>query len=122
MAAKVVVSAVSIILVVGVAIGVVVGVHKSVGKDGGSDQLSPQMKAISSICSPTTYKELCMESLSSATNGTTTDPKELIKASVTVVINSVQSGVNLSQSLMASVEDPKVGKQARKQESLFLTQ
>lgn len=105
MAAKIVVSAVSIILVVGVAIGVVIGVNKNAS--GGSEKLSPQMKAISSICSPTSYKELCMQSLSSATNGTT-DPKELVKASIDVVVNNVQSGINLSESLMATSNDPKV--------------
>ncbi|PKI35572.1 pectinesterase 4-like [Punica granatum] len=107
MGAKIVVSAVSIILVVGVAIGVVVTVHKN-GSSSGSDKLSPQMKAISSMCDPTSYKEVCMQTLSSATNNGTTDPKELIKASINLIANNVQSSLNATKSLLASVNDPNI--------------
>lgn len=76
MGAKVVESAVSIILVVGVAIGVVVGVHKNgSNKDEGCQSLSPQMKGTSSICSPTSYKELCMQTLSSSAPPPTAAPR-----------------------------------------------
>lgn len=112
MAAKAVILAVSIILVVGVAIGVVVGVHKSGGNKSDAS-LSPQMKAISSVCGPTDFKELCMQTLSSTTNGTTSDLKELIQASISVVIDHVQSGVNLSASFLASNDSQVISSHAK---------
>lgn len=105
---KVVVSGISIILVVGVVIGIVAGVHKF-GSDGDSgDKLSPQMKAVSTICAPTDHKELCMKSLSTYAANATTDPKELIKAAVLATLDQMKGSYNFSESLAAKASEPKV--------------
>lgn len=98
MNSKVIISAVSVILVVGVVIGVVVGVNKN--HDGGSDKLSAEMKAISSMCAPTDYRELCMQSLSKSAPDGTTDPKELLKAAVQAIIDQMNGSLNFSVSLI----------------------
>lgn len=95
MIGKVVVSGISLILVVGVVIGVVASVHR--GSDSKSDNLSPQMKAVTQICQPTNYKEVCTKTLSSAN---TTDPKELIKAGILAISDSLSKSMNLSEGLV----------------------
>ncbi|KAK4799946.1 hypothetical protein SAY86_025311 [Trapa natans] len=104
MSTKAIISAVSVILVVGVAIGVVVGVHKS-----SDSSVSSEMKAVKSMCSPTSYQDLCVETLTKATNDTTTsDPKELVMASISTVIDHVQIGINMSASFFASYNNSEV--------------
>lgn len=73
MIGKVVVSGISILLVVGIAIGVIAAVHNKGGKE---ENLTAQAKAVRAICEPTTYKDVCTNSLQ---NATSTEPKELIK-------------------------------------------
>ncbi|XP_030471477.1 pectinesterase-like [Syzygium oleosum] len=108
MLGKVVVSGISIILVVGVVIGVVAGVHKF-GSDGDSgEKLSPQMKAVSTICAPTDHKELCMKSLSTYAANGTTNPKELIKAAVLATLNEMKGSFNFSESLAANATEARV--------------
>lgn len=107
MLGKAVVSGISIILVVGVVIGVVAGVHKF-GSDGDSaEKLSPQMKAVSSVCAPTDYKELCMKSLTSYAPNGTTDPKELIKAAVVAIQDHMKGSLTFSQSLATNATEAK---------------
>ncbi|KAI4319914.1 hypothetical protein MLD38_033454 [Melastoma candidum] len=104
MNSKIIVSAISVILVVGVVIGVVTGVHKF-GTGSGSDDaetLSPQMKSISSICAPTQNKELCIRSLSSVAPNGTSDPKELIKAAIVATLNEVQKNFHFTQALVVN--------------------
>ncbi|KAI4340980.1 hypothetical protein MLD38_025763 [Melastoma candidum] len=104
MKGKIIVSAISVILVVGVVIGVVTGVHKF-GTGSGSDDaetLSPQMKAISSICAPTENKELCIRTLSSVAPNGTSDPKELIKAAIVATLDEVQKNFHFTQTLVVN--------------------
>ncbi|XP_030551830.1 pectinesterase-like [Rhodamnia argentea] len=108
MVGKVVVSVISIILVVGVVIGVVAGVHKYGSAGDSAEKLTPQMKAVSSICAPTDHKELCMKSLGAYAANATTDPKELIKAAVLATLDEMKGSFNFSESLAASATEAPV--------------
>ncbi|KAF8008252.1 hypothetical protein BT93_K2044 [Corymbia citriodora subsp. variegata] len=104
---KVVASVISIILVVGVVIGVVAGVHK-LGSGGDSgEKLSPQMKAVSSFCAPTDFKELCMKSVGKHAANGTDDPKELMKAAVVAIFDEMKGSLNFSQSLVTNDTEAK---------------
>ncbi|XP_077218906.1 putative pectinesterase/pectinesterase inhibitor 21 [Tasmannia lanceolata] len=98
---KVLITVVSLILVVGVVIAIVAGVSRSkarisgVTTDGGND-ISTTQKAIQAICAPTDYKEACEKTLSGTT---TTDPKELIKASFKGTIDEMESALLLSDNI-----------------------
>lgn len=93
MIGKVAVSAISLILVVGVIIGVVASVHRNSQKTVNT----PQMKAATQICQPTNYKDTCTKVLGSAN---TTDPKELIKAGILAISDSLSRSMNLSEGLV----------------------
>ncbi|XP_012065662.1 pectinesterase [Jatropha curcas] len=95
MIGKVVVSGISLILVVGVVIGVVASVHR--GESKNSEEITPQMKAVTQICQPTNYKEVCTKTLSTANS---TDPKELIKAGILAISDSLSKSMNLSEGLV----------------------
>lgn len=99
MLAKIVVSGISLILVVGVVIGVVVAVNRSNDSSENTEDLSPQMKAVTQICQPTNYKETCTKVLGSANS---TDPKELIKAGILAISDSVTKSMNLSEDLVVN--------------------
>ncbi|KAJ4823269.1 hypothetical protein Tsubulata_028445 [Turnera subulata] len=96
MLGKVVVSGISLILVVGVIIGVVVTV-----KPGREDDVTPQMKAVTQFCQPTYYKESCTNTLASANSD---DPKELVKAGILAISDSLTKSFNLSQDLITKAD------------------
>lgn len=92
---KVVVSAFSLILVVGVVIGVVAVVQKS----GNSEEtLSTSSKNVASICQPTDYKEACEKSLGSVEDSS--DPKEYLAAAILSTMEAAKKAFNLSDSLI----------------------
>ncbi|KAF5743904.1 hypothetical protein HS088_TW08G00492 [Tripterygium wilfordii] len=104
-AGKVLVSVTSIILVVGVVIGTIVYVNRYHGVKGEQD-LSPHMKAVTQMCSPTDYKEACVKSLSSANN---TDPKELFKAAIMATAEAVKKSLNISDSIVVdATKEPRI--------------
>ncbi|KAL3598156.1 hypothetical protein D5086_006074 [Populus alba] len=101
MIGKVIVSAVSLILVVGVIIGVVVTVHRSNGSND-TESLSPQMKAVSALCQPTYYKDACTNTLSAVNS---TDPKELIKGGIVAISASLRNSFNVTDDLVAKTDN-----------------
>ncbi|CAI0375675.1 unnamed protein product [Linum tenue] len=105
MAAKVIIPVVGLLLVVGIVIGVVSSVNKG-PKDPatGDENLTPHMKAVDQICQPTNYKEECVKSLSGANS---TDPKDLIKAGILAIAESLKKSFNLSDDLVAKAEKDK---------------
>jgi len=104
-AGKVLVSVTSIILVVGVVIGTIVYVNRHHGVKGEQD-LSPHMKAVTQMCSPTDYKEACVKSLSSTNN---TDPKELFKAAIMATVEAVKKSLNISDSIVVdATKEPRI--------------
>ncbi|OVA16653.1 Pectinesterase [Macleaya cordata] len=105
---KVAAVGVSLILVVGVVIGVVASVgyfgHKngdsSSGAKSDDTHMSAGMKAVTTICGPTEYKEACIRTLSPvAANNGSTNPKDLVKAAIQVALDEVQKAVEHSMSL-----------------------
>ncbi|KAK9086202.1 hypothetical protein Syun_028596 [Stephania yunnanensis] len=105
MKAKIVVVGISLILVVGVIIGVVVtvtrGEHVTNNRvSPATDTLSSGMKAVTAICSPTDYKEACMNSLSPiAKQNSSVSTKDLFKAVFDVTIEGVKKAMEKSGTL-----------------------
>ncbi|XWS46394.1 hypothetical protein CRYUN_Cryun14cG0062000 [Craigia yunnanensis] len=99
MASKVIISAISIILVVGVVLGVVAAVHRS---GDAKAELSPQMKAVSNFCSSTDYQESCQKTLSSVNS---TDPKEYVAHAILASEEAVKKFFNFSDSLFVQAKN-----------------
>ncbi|KAK7259137.1 hypothetical protein RIF29_24736 [Crotalaria pallida] len=100
MKGKILVSAVSLILVVGVALGVVIAVHKN---NGGDDtQVRAQKKAVMTVCQSTSDQKLCHDVLSSARNAGSTDPKEYLATIVKTTTEYVIKSFNLTDRLSVS--------------------
>ncbi|KAJ6427639.1 hypothetical protein OIU84_023098 [Salix udensis] len=97
MLGKIVVTGISLILVVGVIIGVAATVRRSGGSDELAESLSPQMKAVNTLCQPTYYKEACTNTLSAVNS---TDPKELIKGGILAISDSLKKSSNLTDDLV----------------------
>nr|GMD05820.1 probable pectinesterase/pectinesterase inhibitor 58 [Ipomoea batatas] len=64
-------------------------------------------KAIKSICQPTTYQETCIKSLEKSPASNTTDPKELIQASLHITIHRLRNAMNKSRHLEELHTDPR---------------
>ncbi|KAL2345528.1 hypothetical protein Fmac_006813 [Flemingia macrophylla] len=101
MSGKIIISAVSLILVVGVAIGVVVAVNKK----GDETQLHSQQKSLSVICQNTEDQKLCHETLSSVKGLDTADPKAYIAVAVKATMDSVIKAFNMSDRLTVEHEN-----------------
>ncbi|KAK9147139.1 hypothetical protein Sjap_007042 [Stephania japonica] len=104
MKVKIVVVGISLILVVGVIIGVIVTVNRGGHSDNGvlpaKDTLSTGMKAVTAICSPTDYKEACINSLSPiAKQNSSVSTKDLFKAVFDVTIEGVKKAMEKSGTL-----------------------
>ncbi|CAI0439232.1 unnamed protein product [Linum tenue] len=102
MVAKIAIPVVSLLLVVGIVIGVVASVNRSAKDPAADENLSPHMKAVTQICQPTNYKDECMKTLSGANS---TDPKDLIKAGILAVAESVKKSFNMSDDLVEKAEN-----------------
>ncbi|QCD98331.1 pectinesterase-like [Vigna unguiculata] len=95
MSGKVVISAVSLILVVGVALGVVVTVNKK----GDESSIQTNQKSVEIICQNTDDKNLCHNTLSSVKGLDTADPKAYIATAVKATMDSVIKAFNMSDRL-----------------------
>ncbi|XP_038875878.1 pectinesterase-like [Benincasa hispida] len=96
---KVVLPGISLILVVGVALAVVAVVNKN--NNSTTENLSPKMKAVSTICSNTNYQEECQNTLTNvAHNASSDDPKEYVKAAILATMEEVKKGYNLTDGFM----------------------
>lgn len=114
MLGKIVASAVSLILVVGVVIGVVAVVNhqsssSSNGSNGNSDNLSPQMKMATQLCQAASYKDTCTKTLGAVNS---TDPKEYIKAAILATSDAVKNSFNFSEDLIVKANGESHGKRA----------
>lgn len=96
MAGKIVASAISLILVVGVVIGVVAVVNHP--KDV---TIKTQNKMADQLCQPADYKEACSKSLSSVNS---TDPKDFIKAAILSASDAVKKSFNFSEDLIVQAQ------------------
>ncbi|KAJ7977737.1 Pectinesterase [Quillaja saponaria] len=90
---KVVVSAISLILVVGVALAVVAIVHTSKS----DEKSSAQSKAVSSICQNAGDQKLCQNTLG---NVNSTDPKDYVQVAVKATFDNIIKSLNMSDKLI----------------------
>ncbi|KAG4170057.1 hypothetical protein ERO13_A12G122500v2 [Gossypium hirsutum] len=100
MSVKVVITAVSVILLVGVVAGFFAVIQHR--KHSGGTELSLQMKAVSNFCSATSYKEACQKSLNSVNS---TDPEQFISRSILVAEEAVMKFFNYSDSLIVKAKN-----------------
>ncbi|KAI3933227.1 hypothetical protein MKW92_042279 [Papaver armeniacum] len=112
MIGKVAAASVSLILVVGVVIGVIASVghfHKhdnsSNGGANADDHLSPGMKAVTTMCNPTEYKDTCIKTLSPLVSNGSANPKVLVKGAIQFTMDEVQKAIEHTEKL---VDDPKL--------------
>ncbi|XVE77412.1 hypothetical protein DITRI_Ditri13aG0060500 [Diplodiscus trichospermus] len=99
MSAKVIISGISIILVVGTVLGVVATIHRN-GDD--KTELSPKMKAVSNFCTSTDYQDTCQKTLS---NVNSTDPKDYIAHAILASEEAVRKFFNYSDSLIVQANN-----------------
>lgn len=105
---KAVAGGVSVLLLIGV---IVIAVIFNVGHLGGHDnkpaQSSTSIKAVTNICAPTDYKDLCVETISpSASSNSTNDPIELIKVAFKAALQHIQSASHLPSDIANKTNDP----------------
>ncbi|KAL2486673.1 Pectinesterase 4 [Abeliophyllum distichum] len=96
MVGKVAVSVVSLILVVGVVIGVVAVVHRNDSSDNDQHNMSSSMKAVTTICAPTSYKDACVRSLESVANNQTATPKDYVMAAIQATLDEVKKSFEVT--------------------------
>jgi len=107
MVGKVAISAVSLILVVGVVIGVVAVVHRSNASDNDQHNMSASMKAVTTICAPTSYKDACVRSLESVAKNETATPKDYIMAAIQATLDEVKKSFEVtSKTVVNKDSDP----------------
>ncbi|XP_022851456.1 pectinesterase-like [Olea europaea var. sylvestris] len=105
MVGKVAISAVSLVLVVGVVIGMVAVVHRSDSPDNDKHNMSASMKAVTTICAPTTYKDACVRSLESVANNETATPKDYIMAAILATLDEVKKSFNVTGKTVVNKDD-----------------
>uniref|UniRef100_A0A5B7BTL8 pectinesterase n=1 Tax=Davidia involucrata TaxID=16924 RepID=A0A5B7BTL8_DAVIN len=102
---------VSTLVLVAMVVAVSVSVGNHVNQSSNIQNVSTaSMKAITAICQPTDYKQLCINSLSS-TN--TTDPKELIRTTFQLAMNHINEAAKKSTFLQQLHHDPRTKKALR---------
>ncbi|XP_062102491.1 pectinesterase [Humulus lupulus] len=103
---KVVVSAVSVVLVVGVALAVVavVNVQNQKKEEVGGHAISSQTKIVESICSATNYKSSCQDSLKTVATNSSADFKDYVKAAMLATMDQVSKSMNLTSSLLIEAD------------------
>jgi pectinesterase inhibitor-like protein len=108
---RIIIIILSAIILGAVIIGVVAGtlIHR---KNNESTQIpSSQMtpaSSIKSVCRETRFPESCITSLSALDTSNTTDPEELFKLSLRVVMNSLHNLSSLPESLKSRTSDEKM--------------
>ncbi|KAA8545197.1 hypothetical protein F0562_019914 [Nyssa sinensis] len=103
---------VSSLILVAMVVALTVGIDNlngSSSKKLNHEDVSASVKAVETICQPTTYKEVCVNSLSSV-SGNTTDPKELIKMGFQVAKNHIKEAAKNSTVLQELQNDPRTKK------------
>lgn len=102
MAKKVLIGAVSGILLVAAVIGVVTGVvrHKNENATSGSGDggLSTSSKYVSALCQPTQYRETCERTLSNVSNST--NPNEMIQIAINATKEAIQARFDIPDKIL----------------------
>ncbi|KAJ8619304.1 hypothetical protein MRB53_027833 [Persea americana] len=117
---KFVAGGVSIAILIGVIIGIVLGIVQSFSRSNTGDLLVPEandkadtnpryasVKAVTTICAPTDYKEACLKSLAPvAHDDSSLSTKELLKAAFTVTMSAFYNALNSSRQMAAKTVHP----------------
>lgn len=86
------------ILLVAVVIGVVVGVKhsnsSSDSKNKNDNVLSMTSKSVSAICSPTEFKQACVDSLSTVVANQSANPKDFLQAALQYTVSAVKTALS----------------------------
>ncbi|XP_031384116.1 putative pectinesterase/pectinesterase inhibitor 28 [Punica granatum] len=104
---RVAIIAISSIVLVAIGVAVTAGVtrsHDNEKPESTGKDVSASMKAVDAICSPTDFKQTCINSLK-GTNST--DPKELIKAGFNAAVKDIREAIKKSSVLKELEKDPR---------------
>ncbi|KAL7003117.1 pectinesterase [Sarracenia purpurea var. burkii] len=95
------------LILVAMVVAVTIGVSQNTDSQSyNHHDITTSGKAIKNICEPTDYKEVCVQSLTTAA-GNTSDPKELIKVAFQVAMEQMQQAVQNSTLLQELQTDPR---------------
>ncbi|XP_021752243.1 pectinesterase-like [Chenopodium quinoa] len=98
---------ISIIIIVGVAVGLVYFVRRThYANEHKPDPLSSTSKAVQAICSPTDYKEACVQSLASVAKNQSASLQDYIHAAIMATMDAVKQGIDKSDSIGKEANDP----------------
>ncbi|XP_073146407.1 pectinesterase 4-like [Henckelia pumila] len=106
---KVGISVVSLILVVGAVIGVVAVVRSSQNSANNDTQKGPSssMRAIESICAPTSFKDACTRTLEPVARNESSTPKDYIMAAIQATLDEVKKSLDVTSKTVVNNEtDP----------------
>ncbi|KAL3531567.1 hypothetical protein ACH5RR_010889 [Cinchona calisaya] len=107
---KVAVSAVSLILVVGVIIGAVAVVRhgeESKAHNGNGSGTTSSMKSVTTFCASTPFKDACARSVESVANNATATPKDYLMAAIQATIQEVRKAIEVTNTTKIDPkEDP----------------
>ncbi|XP_074340961.1 pectinesterase-like [Apium graveolens] len=108
MKGKLVLFAVAGVAVVGAVIGLIGSdvVHKKSSGDG-KDPLATTTKPVASVCSPTDYKEACVNTMSALANNQSASPKEFIQAAIDIAQKEIKAALDKSGTLSKAVNKPR---------------
>ncbi|CAA6663421.1 unnamed protein product [Spirodela intermedia] len=73
-------------------------------------EVSQTVKAIQSICQPTDYKQVCVNTLTAAAGSNVTDPADLVKLAFKVAVDKIHDVFNHSALLKEAAADPRTKK------------
>ncbi|KAI3775163.1 hypothetical protein L1987_49732 [Smallanthus sonchifolius] len=111
---RLIILTVSVVLLLAVIIGAVAGTlihNRNKGNDSADVQGSnASAQSIKAVCSQTLYPESCYNSISEINKSNSTDPEELLKLSLQVVLNSLSELSSLPKSLEKVATDETVKK------------
>lgn len=97
-----IVGGVSVLLIVGVVVAIVASFSQTA--NGDKKTPSTSLKAVSTICAPTDYKDLCIQTLSSG--NVSTDPKDLIKVAFQATLDHIKNASRLPDEFAKRTSDP----------------
>ncbi|KAK1387390.1 Pectinesterase [Heracleum sosnowskyi] len=108
MKGKLVLFAVAGVAVVGAVIGLIgTDVVQKKSSSDEKDPLATSSKPVVSVCTPTDYKEACVNSMSSLANNQSASPKEFIQAAINYAKQEVKAALDKTGTLSKAVDKPR---------------
>lgn len=103
---KIAIVGVSSLILVAMVVALTVGTRNNDADSYNRQDVSSSRKAVETLCAPTDYKDVCVNSLKPAAENTS-DPKELIEAAFRVTMNSISEAAANSSVLQELEKDPR---------------